>query len=162
MILIMPRERFRPRERDNAPLDRTPAADLWRNTLSQIPTVFGRLVFLCSLRNLNNGQYEHHGLALVFGALEASRALKKSHREAFEEWLSFHIEQQKADIELYLSAQPEDRRTILKTWAKLEPYRNLLPSAVKDVEKKLYLSDLRAILRVLKNACGAEDPDLES
>ncbi len=151
-----------PWERNNAPLDRKPASDLWRNTLSQIPSVFGRLVFLSSLRNLNSGRYEHHGLALVFGSMEASKALKKSHREAFAEWLSFNIEGQKADLELYLSAQDEDRRTILKTWEKLEPYRNLLPSSAKDVEKKLYLSDLRAILKVLRNASGAGDPDSES
>ena len=51
----------------NAALDRNAASDLWRNTLSQIPSVFGRLVYLASLRNANNGRYEHHGLALVLG-----------------------------------------------------------------------------------------------
>src|SRR5258707_187528 len=128
--------------RENASLDRRAASDLWRNTLSQIPSVFGRLVFLASLRNPNSGQYEHHGLALVFGRLEAARALKKSHREAFAEWLSYDIEEQKADLDLYFSGQDEDKRTILKTWEKLEPYRNVVPSSAKDVEKKLYLSDL--------------------
>ena len=29
--------------------DRSAAADLWRNTLSQIPTTFGRLIYLASL-----------------------------------------------------------------------------------------------------------------
>jgi hypothetical protein len=149
-------------EKENAVLDRKAASDLWRHTLSQIPSVFGRLFFLASLRNHNSGRYEHHGLAQMFGSLEASRALKKSHREAFSEWLSYNMEEQKADLELYLSEQHEDKRTILKTWEKLEPYRNVLPSSVKDVEKKLYLSDLRAILNVLRNASDADDPDLES
>jgi hypothetical protein len=149
-------------EKENAVLDRKAASDLWRHTLSQIPSVFGRLFFLASLRNQNSGRYEHHGLAQMFGSLEASRALKKSHREAFSEWLSYNMEEQKADLDLYLSEQLEDKRTILKTWEKLEPYRNVLPSSVKDVEKKLYLSDLRAILNVLRNASDADDPDLES
>ena len=148
--------------RENVTLDRKAASDLWRNTLSQIPSVFGRLMFLSSLRNLNSGRYEHHGLALVFGSYEASKALKKSHREAFAEWLSYDIEEQKADLDLYLSEQPDHKRTILKTWEKLEPYRNILPSSVKDVERKLYLADLRAILNLLKNASGAGDPDPES
>jgi len=151
-----------PAEKENAVLDRNAASDLWRHTLSQIPSVFGRLFFLASLRNQNSGRYEHHGLAQRFGSLEAFRALKKSHREAFSEWLSYTIEEQKADLELYLSEQPEHKRTILKTWEKLEPYRNILPSSVKDVERKLYLSDLRAILNVLKNASGADDLDPES
>jgi hypothetical protein len=149
-------------DRENVVLARNAASDLWRNTLSQIPSVFGRLFFLSSLRNSNSGRYEHHGLALVFGNLEASRALRKSHREAFAEWLSYDIEEQKADLDLYFSGQDEDKRTILKTWEKLEPYRNVVPSSAKDVEKKLYLSDLRAILNLLKNASGAGDPDLES
>jgi len=119
-------------------------------------------MFLSSLRNLNSGRYEHHGLALVFGSYEASKALKKSHREAFAEWLSYDIEEQKADLDLYLSEQTDHKRTILKTWEKLEPYRNILPSSVKDVERKLYLADLRAILNLLKNASGAGDPDPES
>ena len=49
-------------------LERGAAADLWRNTLSQIPTLFGRLVYLSSLRDSNSGAYEHYGLAKVFGA----------------------------------------------------------------------------------------------
>jgi hypothetical protein len=139
-------------KRENAALDRTAASDLWRNTLSQIPSVLGRLFFLSSLLNRNSGRYEHHGLALVFGDLEASRALKKSHRQAFDEWLSYGIEEQKADLDLYVSAQPEDKRTILRTWEKLEPYRNILPSSAKEAERKLFLGDLRAILSLLKNA----------
>jgi hypothetical protein len=139
-------------KRENAALDRTAASDLWRNTLSQIPSVLGRLFFLSSLLNRNSGRYEHHGLALVFGDLDASRALKKSHRQAFDEWLSYGIEEQKADLDLYVSAQPEDKRTILRTWEKLEPYRNILPSSAKEAERKLFLGDLRAILSLLKNA----------
>src|ERR1700733_4646430 len=85
-----------------AVFDRSAASDLWRNTLSQIPTVFGRLVYLASLRNPNNGNYEHHGLALVFGEDEANRALKDSHSTVFAGWLTFNLEQQKADLDLYL------------------------------------------------------------
>ena len=120
------------------------------------------MVFLSSLRNQNNGRYEHHGLALVFGRLEASRALRRSHREAFAEWLSYNIEEQKADLDLYFSGQLEDKRTILRTWERLEPYRNVVPGSAKDVEKKLYLSDLKAILSLLRSTSGGGDPDQES
>ena len=140
-------------------LDRSAAADLWRHTLSQIPTVFGRLVYLSSLRNANTGKYEHHGLSLVFGDEEANRALKKSHSQAFEEWLSFNIEQQKADLDLYLSSLFEDKRTVLETWLKLAPYRNLVPSSIRTVERRLYLADLTAIIQLLKNEYAVSSPD---
>src|SRR5216683_4844157 len=42
-------------------LERGAANDLWRHTLSQIPAVFGRMVYLAGLRN-GRGRYEHHGL----------------------------------------------------------------------------------------------------
>jgi len=146
-------------EIDRGAMDGTAKSDLWRNTLSRISSVFGRLIYLANLRNVNSGKYEHYGLTVVFGDLEAHRALKKSHREVFSEWLAFHIERQKSDLQLYFSEQPEDERTILKAWEKLQPYRNFIPSAAKEVEKKLYLADLRAILAVLKNASDAGDPD---
>lgn len=139
--------------------DRSAAADLWRNTISQIPAVFGRLVYLASLRNPNSGSYEHHGLGLVFGEDEANQALKNSHNAVFAEWLSFNIEQQKADLDLYLSGLFEDRRVVVETWIRLAPYRNLLPMGVRTTEKRLYLADFAALLDLLKAATGVAEPD---
>jgi hypothetical protein len=144
---------------DTSALTRGAASDLWRNTLSQIPSLFGRLVYLSGLRNPNNGRYEHHGLILLFGEEEANRALKKSHKQSFREWLTFNLEQQKADLELYFSGISEDRNTVLKTWVKLAPYRNLVPASAKQVEKQLYVADLTAILALLKNASDGAAPD---
>ena len=143
----------------SAALDRSAASDLWRNTLSQIPSVFGRLVYLASLRNANSGRYEHHGLALIFGEEEANKALKKSHSQLFAEWLAFSVEQQKADLDLYISGLFEDKRTVVETWLKLAPYRNLIPSTVRGVERRLYISDLTALMELLRNAYGVDDPD---
>jgi hypothetical protein len=139
--------------------DRSASADLWRNTISQIPTVFGRLVYLASLRNPNNGSYEHHGLALVFGEDEANKALKNSHSAVFAEWLTFNLEQQKADLDLYISSLFEDKRRVIETWIRLAPYQNLLPSSVRGVEKRLYIADFTALLELFKAAYGVAVPD---
>src|SRR5271170_7702160 len=120
--------------------DRSASADLWRNTISQIPSVFGRLVYLASLRNSNNGSYEHYGLTLVFGEDEANRALKDSHVTVFAEWLTFNLEQQKADLDLYLAGLFEDRRLVIETWVRLAPYKNLIPASVRGVERRLYIN----------------------
>jgi len=150
------------RGRVNDALRRTAASDLWHHTLAQIPSVFGRLVYLSGLRNPNGGQYEHHGLALVFGEDDARKALKESHKKVFAEWISYNLEQQKADLDLYLSGLAEDQRTILENWQRLEPYRNLWPKSVTNVERQLYLADLTAILELLKNVYGVERPDRDS
>lgn len=139
--------------------DRTAASDLWRRTLSQIPSVFGRLVYLSGLRNVDSGRYEHHGLALVFGEDEANRALKKNHAQAFQEWLSFNLEQQKADLDLYLSSVSTDKRTTLEYWIKETTYQYLIPGSCRPTERRLYLGDMTAILELLKNDLGVSGPD---
>jgi hypothetical protein len=139
--------------------DRSASADLWRNTISQIPSVFGRLVYLASLRNSNNGSYQHQGLALVFGEDEANKALRNSHSAVFAEWLSFDIEQQKADLDLYIAGLFEDKRVVIETWIRLAPYKNLIPTSVRGVERRLYLADFTALLALLKVAFGVAAPD---
>lgn len=140
-------------------LERGAAPDLWRHTLSRIPSLFGRLVYLCSLRDHNTGAYEHYGLAHTFGDEEAARVLQESHMLAFSQWLCLTLEQQKADLDLYLSSLEGHRRTILDTWIRLQPYRDLLPSNVRVVERELYMTDLEAILALLKNEYGVASPD---
>ena len=139
--------------------DRSAASDLWRNTLSQIPTVFGRLVYLASLRNPNNGSYEHHGLALVFGEEEANKALRNSHGAVFADWLAFDLERQKADLDLYITGLFEDRRKVVETWIRLAPYKNLPPASIRGVERRLYLTDFKALLDLFKAAYGVDVPD---
>jgi hypothetical protein len=146
-------------KRSSAPLPRGPAADLWRNTLSQIPSVFGRLAYLSSLRDANTGRYEHHGLAMMFGAEQADQALRDSHDATFQEWLNFAIEQQKEDLDLYFSGLENDRRVVLEAWTKLGSYRNLLPESVRGIERELYLADLEALLSLLRRESGVASPD---
>jgi hypothetical protein len=142
--------------------DRSAVADLWRNTISQIPSVFGKLVYLASLRNPDSGSYEHHGLALVFGEDEANKALKSSHSKVFAEWLSFNIEQQKVDLDLYLSGLFEDKRVVVENWSRLEPYRSLPPASVRGVERRLYIADFTALLALFKAAYGVEEADRDA
>ncbi len=148
-------------QRKKGNLDRGAAADLWRHTLAQISSTFGRLVYLSSLRDQNTGRYEHHGLSQIFGDSATDEALSESHTQTFSEWLCCGLERQKADLDLYLSSFQADRRTILATWIRLAPYRNLLPASASEPERRLYLADLEALLEILKgeHGVGVQDPD---
>jgi hypothetical protein len=147
---------------DTERIERTAPADLWRNTLSQIPSVFGKLVYLSSLRNPATGKYDHHGLSLLFGADEASRALRKSHVQTFSEWLSFDLERQKADLDLYLSSMLEDTRAIVETWLSVRTYRTFIPASAKTFERRLYTADVESLITLLKNEHGVGGLDRDA
>lgn len=148
--------------RDEMTFDRSPASDLWRHTLSQIPTTFGRLVFLSTLRDPNTGVYAHYGFAQRVGEDAADEALRQSHSQCFSEWLAFSLEEQKADLDLYLSGIDSDKKTIVGTWIRTKPYRNLIPASAMDVERRLYNSDLEALLELLTVVHGVASPDRDA
>src|SRR5882724_8263798 len=148
--------------KDEIAFDRSPASDLWRHTLSQIPTTFGRLVFLSTLRDPNTDVYAHYGFAQRVGEETADATLKQSHWHCFSEWLGFSLEAQKADLDLYLSGIDSDKKTILETWTRTKPYRNLIPASAMEVERRLYNSDLEALLSLLTVVHGVSSRDRDA
>jgi hypothetical protein len=141
---------------------RGPAADLWRRTLAQLPTAFGRLAYLASLRNANTGMYEHHGLAQIYGAGEADRTLRESHQQVFLEWLCFRLERQKDEIAEYLEGLETTPGLAIENWIRFAPYRNFVPIDTREAERRLYLSDLDLVMELLRVEHGVASPDPES
>ena len=125
---------------------RGPAADLWQRTLSRIPTHFGRLVFVASLRDSLTGRYSHPPLSQIVGRELTDRTLCHSHHEIFAEWLNFSLARQKADLDEYLigSQSPLD----------LAPYRNITPDTAHQVERQLYLTDLETLVELFRSEHG--------
>ena len=142
-------------------MTRGAAADLWRRTLAQIPSLFGRLIYLSSLRSATSGRYEHNGLAQAYGDDPAHEAILASHESTFAEWLRSPLEEQKADLDLYLAALTPDRAAILETWLHLAPYRNLAPFSARDSERELFELDFEALLEVLRASYRLPRPNRE-
>ncbi|MEO8598060.1 MAG: hypothetical protein ABI759_32370 [Candidatus Solibacter sp.] len=124
-----------------------PAAELWRKTLQRIPTQFGRLGFLASLRDTLTGRYSHPPLSQLVGHEITDRTLCHSHHEIFAEWLGFSLARQKEDLDEYLlnSKQAFD----------LAAYRDLIPGTAHQVERQLYLTDLEMLLELVRFEHGA-------
>jgi len=135
-----------------------PAGDLWRHTLARIPTMFGRVLYLASLRNQTSGVYEHPGLAQMVGDEEAGETLRRSHARVFQDWLCLTLEQQQADVQEYLAETPNPA-ALLADWVASARYQSWAPSTAQDVERRLFAGDLETVFALLKREYGGASPD---
>src|SRR5438552_15627021 len=120
---------------------RGPVSEVGRKILAQIPTRFGRLVFLCSLRDRLTGRYAHPTLIETAGREIADRTLCNHHHQIFTEWLGLNLSDQKEDLDEYLRASRIAARDV--------PYRDLAPATAHEVERQLYLTDLEVLVQLL-------------
>ena len=140
--------------------ERGTKGDLWMRDLSQIPTSYGRLVYLAGLRDPNTGRYEHYGATGDSSSWEANQQLKRIHETAFKEWVSYALEQKKSDLEFYIAGIGQvDRAELIDAWLRLTPYKNLVPGSIQGPERQKHVSDFEAILGLLKNVYGVASPD---
>src|SRR5262245_39676837 len=67
-------------------------------TLAAIPNVYGRLIYIASLRDLSSGRYEHSGLVAVYSPETVQEALKFCHQEIFSRVLEMPLSAQEQDL----------------------------------------------------------------
>lgn len=134
-----------------AKLERSALADLCKHTLSRIPTVYGRLIYLATLRDVNSGTYRHHGLITAFGRDEAVRALRESHHVAFQSWLQMSLAEKNEDLRDYLRSLDDPQEEIILYWLKSGIYRNYVPTGAMKPETDLFCRDLETLLDLLRN-----------
>jgi hypothetical protein len=139
------------RLRPNSILERSAAADLFRNTLSRIPTVFGRLVYLASLRDPDSGVYVHHGLKTIYGDKKSRQALAQRHQEVFRDWLNLPLVEKTEDLRSYVKAL-DDPAAFLEHWTPGLLSRSYLPETVLRAEKTLFFDEFEILLGILKGA----------
>jgi hypothetical protein len=134
-----------------AKLERSALADLCKHTLSRIPTMCGRLIYLASLRDLNSGTYRHHGLITAFGRDEAVRALRESHNATFQGWLQLSLAEKNEDLRDYFRTLDEPQEEIVQHWLQSGVYRSYVPVAAMKPEMELFCRDLETLLELLRN-----------
>jgi hypothetical protein len=138
--------------------DETPAAELWHRTLVQIPSQFGRLAYMASLRDPNSGMYQHFGFSQRFSEREADKTIRRSHANTFMDWLCYSLEQQRADLEIYFDSVGPDRRTILANWREWPPYVNWIPAQSRAADRELFQSDLEIVLDLIRQDFDGVSP----
>lgn len=142
------------RLKPGAPLDRSAGADLFRHTLSRIPSVFGRLLYLASLRDPNTGVYHHHGFTAAFGKEQSRQALILSHKRTFREWMRLKFKEKHADLVTYLETLDDPKGLVVSYWLESQGYLTCVPDDASKADRAYYESDLKLLLESLRDAAG--------
>ncbi|HYL83683.1 MAG TPA: hypothetical protein VE263_05580 [Candidatus Angelobacter sp.] len=132
--------------------------DFTLTTLAGIPTLFGRLTYIASLRDLSSGRYEHAGLAALYPEEALQQALQFCHEQVFERILETSLELQLEDFRSCLESMEGGLATAVPHWLGMEAYRVLLPESSPDYLKDLFCSNARALLEVLSQELTCPRP----
>lgn len=137
-----------------------PAASDWKHELALIDSSYGRLVYLTGLLDPNTGLYEYSASKSTKDGESVHRVLKQAHEDLFREWVSFSLQRKRDDIDSYIAGLGLiDKAQLVNAWARLTPYKFLVPAAIQGPERHKHVSDVAAILRLLQNVYGVPDQD---
>jgi hypothetical protein len=146
-----------PRFRKGA-LEHSAADDLWKHTLSQIPTLYGRIAYLASLRDQNSGAYRHHGLAVLFGRDESSRALRESHEDVFVEWIRLSMREKRMDVARHFATLEDPVSVVAEHMLASRIYHTQIPAAAERLEQELFCTDLKTVLETIRSGLEESGP----
>jgi hypothetical protein len=130
-------------------LAKSASEDLFRHTLSRLPTVYGKLAYLASLKDSSTGTYRHHGLSTAFGREDAGNALRESHQQIFAEWLNSTLPDKYDDLVQYIASLDAPSSETVGQWLASKVYRSCVPPSASTAEKEYFVGDLEALLIAL-------------
>jgi len=128
-----------------SPSREVPAEDLLEQIVEEIPTVFGRLVYLAAMRDLESGTYRHPILNQLLPGNEVDRLLRAAHGRIFRLWLEFNLRQQQGDLTRHLgygSLGPG----LLRRLRDRDAFGTLAPPDAATHEKTLFAADLAVMM----------------
>ncbi len=122
--------------------------DFTSRTLAIIPSDFGRLYYVSSLRDSTTGRYRHDGLEDVYSENSVQEALEHSHEELFSRILETPLNQQERDLRKCLDSAGDKFGTVVETWRKDQSFRTMCPEGLPNYLKELFYSNLSALLAI--------------
>ena len=120
--------------------------DFTARTLSVIPTVFGRLYYVSSLKDSSTGRYRHDGLADMYSENSVQQALEDCHEELFARVLETPLEEQARDLRKCLDAAGDRYWTVLEAWQREKSFEGMCPDGLPSYLSELFCSNLSALL----------------
>jgi len=140
-----------PRFKPTGALERNALADLWKHTLSGIPSTYGKLMCLAGLRDANSGQYRHYGLSTAFGREESALALRHSHEQVFKEWMNLPLRGKSGDLRQYLADLDDSAEVVAANWLRSRYYETVTPDKTTRAQRAQFRQEMETLLELIRN-----------
>ena len=132
--------------------------DFTSRTLAVIPSDFGRLYYVSSLRDSLTGRYQHDGLMDVYSDNSVQEALGQCHEELFSRILETPLAEQERDLRKCLGAAGSKFWTFVDSWQNDKSFQTMCPEGLPGYLKDLFCSNLAALLAIFSSQRVTADP----
>jgi hypothetical protein len=132
--------------------------DFTSRTLAVIPSVFGRLYYISSLKDSASGRYQHDGLVEVFSDDSVQVALGQCHEELFSRILETPLNEQERDLRKCLDTAGDTFWTIVESWREDRSFQTMCPDGLPGYLKDLFCSNFGALLAIFSSQRVTLDP----
>lgn len=117
--------------------------------LSSLSRPFEQLVFLSSLRDAYTGRYLHEGWATIASEEDIHRKAKRVHTATLKTVLETPLEELCAELRDHFRSLGDNETEMVILWLDVESFREMLPSDCDRLDRDLFISQMRAALKVL-------------
>ena len=125
--------------------------DFTSRTLAVIPSDFGRLYYVSSLKDAATGRYRHDGLVRVYSEYSVQEALEQCHEELFSRILETPLPEQERDLRKCLDRAGDAFWTVVDTWRKDKSFQIMCPEGLPGYLSDLFCSNLGALLAIFSS-----------
>jgi hypothetical protein len=132
--------------------------DFTSRTLAVIPSEFGRLFYVSSLKDSANGRYQHAGLVELYSEDSVQVALGDCHEELFSRILETPLLEQERDLRKCLDTADDRFWTVVDAWRKDKSFQTMCPEGLPSYLKDLFCSNLAALLAIFSSQRVTLDP----
>ena len=125
--------------------------DFSSQTLAAIPTDFGRLYYVSSLKNADSGRYEHDGLKSLYSENAVQAGLSHCHEELFSRILETPLREQERDLHACLGSAGDKYRDVVESWRETRYFKEMCPEGLPDYLHDLFCSNMGALLAIFSS-----------
>jgi hypothetical protein len=125
--------------------------DFTIRTLAAIPSAYGRLYYINSLRNTKTGSYEHDGLSVLYSNDSVQEALAQCHEEIFSKILETPLSEQEGDLRSCLEDGAETIFHAAEYWRGEAVHKKMCPEALPSYLNDLFYSNVNVLLSTVSS-----------